>query len=167
MRIQDSLYFWLQLSPSLTKTFLVTAKRMNALLCIRKCVFALRQADFHPITPVSSSWVFSSDRVIMPGECAARRDLANDQKGPFHKHGKGTAQQRSRVRGVTLLLHLSSSDRQACRLSGESDCSSCFQTELVKTVSAFFLLNSCITRCQTLFLVFAPRLIFNIFWNQL
>lgn len=78
--------------------------------------FAPQQADFHPITPISSSWVFSSDRVIMPGWCAARRVLASDQKGPFHKHVKGTTQQRSRVGGVTLLLHLSGSGRQACQL---------------------------------------------------
>lgn len=123
-----------QLAPSLTKTFLVTAKRMNALLCIRKCVFAPWQADFHPITSVSSSWVFSSDRVIMPGLCAARHDLASDQKGPSHKHVKGKAQERSRVGGVTLLLHLSGSSEQARWLSGEFDCSGCFHTKLVKTL---------------------------------
>lgn len=39
----------------------------------------------------------------MPGLCAARHDLANDQKGPFHKHVKGTAQERSRVGGVTVV----------------------------------------------------------------
>lgn len=108
--------------------------------------FAPRQADFHPITSVSSSWVFSSDRVIMPGLCAARRDLASDQKGPFHKHEKGTVQERSRVGGVTLLLHLSGSSRQACQFSGEFDCSGCFfQTELVKTLLRWqwlLLLNS-------------------------
>lgn len=71
----------------------------------------------------------------MPGCCAARHDLANDQKGPFHKHVKGTAQQRSRVGGVTLLLHLSGSSRQACQLREEFNCSGCcFRTELVKTL---------------------------------
>lgn len=71
----------------------------------------------------------------MPGLCAARRALANDQRAPFHKHVKGTAQERSRVGGVTLLLHLSGSGRQACQLSGEFDCSGCcFQTESVKTL---------------------------------
>lgn len=50
----------------------------------------------------------------MPGCCAARHDLANDQKGPFHEHVKGRAQQRSGVRvgGVTLLFHLSGNKRQ-------------------------------------------------------
>lgn len=62
----------------------------------------------------------------MPGLCAASRDLANDQKGPFHKHVKGMAQERSRVGGVTLLLHLSGSSRKACQLSGEYECSVCF-----------------------------------------
>lgn len=81
--------------------------------------FAPRQADFHPITPVSSSRVFSSDRVIMPGLCAANRDLANDQKGPFHKRMKGTTQERSGVGGVTVLFHLSGSSRQACQPSEE------------------------------------------------
>lgn len=49
----------------------------------------------------------------MPGCCAARHDLANDQKGPFHEHVKGRAQQRSGVGGVTLLFHSSGTDRQA------------------------------------------------------
>lgn len=122
---------------------------MNALLCIRKCVFALRQADFHPITPVSSSWVFSSDRVIMPGWCAARRDLADDQKGPFHKHAKGTAQHRSRVGGVTLLLHLSGSDRQACR-DEESLTAGVVGKNTPVMPPSSFLLSSCVTKCQTL-----------------
>lgn len=39
----------------------------------------------------------------MPGLCAASRDLANDQKGPFHKHMKGTTQERSGVGGVTVV----------------------------------------------------------------
>lgn len=58
----------------------------------------------------------------MPGWCAASRDLAIDQKGPFHKHVKGMAQETSRVGGVTLLLHLSGSSRRTCQLSGEYDC---------------------------------------------
>lgn len=45
--------------------------------------FAPRRADFQPITPVSSSRVLSSDRVIVPGCCAARRDLAGHQKRSF------------------------------------------------------------------------------------
>lgn len=49
----------------------------------------------------------------MPGCCAARHDLATDQKGPFHEHVKGRAQRRSGVGGVTLLFHLSGNDRQA------------------------------------------------------
>lgn len=116
--------------------------------------FAPRQADFHPITSVSSSWVFSSDRVIMPGLCAARRALASDQKGPFHNHEKGTAQERSRVGGVTLLLHLSGSGKQACQFSGEFDSSGCcFQNELVKTLLRWrwvLLLNSLIAKSQIL-----------------
>lgn len=69
---------------------------------------APRQADFHPVTPVSSSWVFSSDRVIMPGLCVAMRDLASDQKGSFRTHVKGMAQERS---GVEVLLCVCQANR--------------------------------------------------------
>lgn len=94
--------------------------------------------------------------------------MANDQKGPFDKHVKGTAQQRSRVGGVTLLLHLSGSSRQACQLSGELDCSRCcFQTELVNTHcddSASFLNSNFAahSRIKHSFLVIAQMLILDV-----
>lgn len=85
----------------------------------------------------------------MPGWCAARRDLAGDQKGPFHKHAEGTAQHRSRVGGVTLLLLLSGSDRQT---GGDEESLTAGvvgkNTPLMPPSS--FLLNSCGTKCQTL-----------------
>lgn len=90
----------------------------------------------------------------MLGLCAARRDLAGDQKGPFHKHVRGKAQKRSRVGGVTTLLPTVALVRQQqVRMPTcvEFDCVVCvFQIEMLKHFmsrytaahNGFFLLKS-------------------------
>lgn len=128
LRIQDPLYFWLHLAPSLPNALLVTAERMNALFCIRKCVSLHGRLISTPLRPYRLAGSAHLIGLSLPGLCAARRNLAHDQKAPFHKHVRGTAQERSGVGGVRLLVHLSGE-----HASSEECCSCCFLTEEVET----------------------------------
>lgn len=123
----DPRLFYLQFVPSVTKSLLLTAERVKSLLGISKCVSLHAGTDFHPITPVSSSQVFSSDSVMVVGLCAASRNLATDYRPPLRDKEWKVTQESSRLRGVTLILQL-----QESTPSEWSTC--CFQANLLQTL---------------------------------
>lgn len=110
--------------------------------------FAPRRAYFHPITPVSSSRVFWSDRVIMLRLRAARCNLADDHRGPFDQLLKCYTE-REKDKEVQPCCQTAIC-KQVC---GDFDClSCCFQAlQTSQIASSCFISNSALLEWNNYF----------------